>query len=171
MAKSYNGTTVEDIAKRARVTTGAVFHHFKTKRDVMVGVFEQVENEFVDAMLAACACLDSPLERFSTGNRTFLEMCTDRSVATIALREAPIALGWEKWKEIDEHFGLDLIKGGLVALVDAGVIGVINVNLIAPIVLTALMEAGAQVAASDDPARTVDEAVRSFERMVLGFKD
>lgn len=152
---------MEDIARRARVTTGAVFHHFKTKRDVMVGVFEQVENEIVDATLARCASLDSPLERFSTGNRTFLEICTDRSVATIALRESPIALGWERWKEIDEHFGLDLIKGGLAALTEAGVIGVINVDLIAPIVLTALMEAGAQVAASDNPARTAEEAVRS----------
>ena len=71
---------MEDIAKRARVTTGAVFHHFKAKRDVMVAVFEQIENEIVYAMLARCAALDSPLERFSTGNRTFLEMCTARTV-------------------------------------------------------------------------------------------
>ena len=40
-----------------------------------------------------------------------------------------------------------------------------------PLILTALMEAGAQAAASDDPTRTVDEAVSSFERMVLGFAE
>lgn len=93
----------------------------------------------------------------------------DPEIAGIALHQAPIALGYEKWKEIDEDFSLDLVKAGLQALVDDATIAPIDLELVAPIVLSALMEAGARVAASGDPQKTVEDAVRAFEQMVLGF--
>jgi AcrR family transcriptional regulator len=38
----FAGTTTALIAKRAGVTTGALHHHFATKDDLMIGVFDQM---------------------------------------------------------------------------------------------------------------------------------
>src|ERR1700757_2868341 len=51
--KGFAATSVEDIARAARVTTGALYHHFPTKAAVFEAVFEQVHAEMLVATLAA----------------------------------------------------------------------------------------------------------------------
>src|SRR5215475_3261658 len=52
-ANGFAGTSVEDIARLARVTTGALYHHFPTKAAVFEAVFEQLHAELLAASLSA----------------------------------------------------------------------------------------------------------------------
>src|SRR5215831_12569826 len=54
-ARGYAATSVEDIAREARVTTGALYHHFPTKAAVFEAVFEQLHEELMAASLSAGA--------------------------------------------------------------------------------------------------------------------
>lgn len=59
--KGFHGTRTADICAAAGISSGNLFHYFKSKRDVFVGIFAQdAENERgqLDAALAA----DDPLE-------------------------------------------------------------------------------------------------------------
>jgi TetR/AcrR family acrAB operon transcriptional repressor len=41
--KGYKGTRMEDIAKQASVTTGAIYHHFNRKSELFIALVEQSE--------------------------------------------------------------------------------------------------------------------------------
>jgi AcrR family transcriptional regulator len=41
-SKGYRDTTTEEIAQRARVTKGALYHHFRSKEEIMVGLVNRL---------------------------------------------------------------------------------------------------------------------------------
>src|ERR1700678_3708343 len=43
--RGFADTSVEDLAREARVTTGALYHHFSTKAQLFEAVFEQAHAE------------------------------------------------------------------------------------------------------------------------------
>src|SRR5918994_4120086 len=51
--KGFRGTSVEDLARDARVTTGALYHHFPTKTALFEAVFVQAHMELMAASLEA----------------------------------------------------------------------------------------------------------------------
>src|ERR1700748_3969305 len=65
--KGFAATSVEDIARAARVTTGALYHHFPTKAAVFEAVFEQVHAEMLVASAEAAAAAAGPLGRMPAG--------------------------------------------------------------------------------------------------------
>src|SRR5215475_3520578 len=54
----YAGTSVEDLAREARVTTGALYHHFPTKTALFEAVFEQAHMDLM--MTAKDAAVGAP---------------------------------------------------------------------------------------------------------------
>jgi AcrR family transcriptional regulator len=46
----YRGTTTEQIARNARLTKGALYHHFKSKEDVLFALLEERVGRFVTAI-------------------------------------------------------------------------------------------------------------------------
>ncbi len=122
--RGYAGVGTEEIVQRAKVTRGALYHHFRDKRDLFRAVHEQAEEELaqrIGEQIVAAGTTDA-LEALRTGARTFLDACTDRSVARITLVDAPSVLGWQEWREIDERHGLGLVTAGLQGAMDAGAI-------------------------------------------------
>lgn len=50
VTKGYEGTTVDEIAKTAGVTKGAIYFHFRNKAELLLELLDQVERSFVDPM-------------------------------------------------------------------------------------------------------------------------
>lgn len=44
--KGYHATTIDEIAARANLSKGAVYHHFKSKQDLFVSLLEASMDEF-----------------------------------------------------------------------------------------------------------------------------
>ena len=51
--KGFRQTSVEDLARAARVTTGALYHHFPTKTALFEAVFEHAHTELMAVSMAA----------------------------------------------------------------------------------------------------------------------
>jgi AcrR family transcriptional regulator len=144
-------TTVDAVAETARVTKGAVYHHFKGKAELFEAAFIRLEERLLAAVAAADQGVDDPWEAFSAGVDAYLEACGQPDFRRIVLEEAPVALGWARWKEIEERYFLGLVAAALDVMAQAGLIRIPDGDLTARMVLAAISEAGLAVAAADHP--------------------
>jgi AcrR family transcriptional regulator len=162
--RPYADVGTEEIVRRARVTRGALYHHFTDKRDLFRAVHEQLEAELVDAIarqLAAATSTD-PVEGLRTGARTYLDACEDRSFARITLIDAPAVLGWTEWRRIDEEYALKVIVLGLEGAMEAGAFRRQPVLPLAQLMLGTMGEAGLRVANGEGSRDEVENALMAL---------
>src|SRR3954469_3986251 len=92
--RGYAGVSMEEIVARAKVTRGALYHHFTDKRDLFRAVFERVEGELTERIGAQMEATDDSWELLLAGMRSFLDACEEPAVKQISLTDAPSVLGW-----------------------------------------------------------------------------
>jgi AcrR family transcriptional regulator len=165
--RGYSGVGTEEIVRRAKVTRGALYHHFRDKRDLFRAVHEQVERDLVESIARDISGIEDARELLAAGVRSFLDACTDPALAQIALLDAPSVLGWEEWREIDARYGLGLVRGGLQAGMEQGVVRRQDPEPLAHLLLAALGEAALLIANADDPKA----ARKRIEGPVLSLLD
>jgi AcrR family transcriptional regulator len=175
--RGYADVGTEEIVRSAKVTRGALYHHFNDKRDLFRAVHEQIEGEVTERVGGALAESDSgdPVEALRTAARTFLDACTEPDIARITLVDAPSVLGWAEWRQIDERYGLGLTIAGLTMGMDAGRLRRQPVRPLAHLLLAAMGEAGMVIANADDPSAAraeVEPAIVSLlEGLEIGARD
>ena len=168
--RGYAGVGTEEVVRRAGVTRGALYHHFRDKQDLFRAVFEQTEAEIVHAIGARVDGIADPMELLRTGVRAFLDACGDPVMMRIGVRDAPGVLGWEEWREIGNRHGLGLMTGGLGAAMDAGQIVRADVRTLAHLLLSALAEAALLIASADDPGAARAEVERTLLALLDGLR-
>jgi AcrR family transcriptional regulator len=149
--RGYAGVGTEEIVRRAKVTRGALYHHFRDKKDLFRAVHEQLERELVESLGERISGIQDARELLATGVRSFLDACTDPALAQISLIDAPSVLGWAEWREVDARYGMGLVRLGLEAAMEQGVMERQDPEPLAHLLLAALGEAALLIANSDDP--------------------
>ena len=149
--RGYAGVGTEEIVRRAKVTRGALYHHFRDKKDLFRAVYEQFEQELVESLGERIAGIEDAGELLETGVRSFLDACTDPALSQISLIDAPSVLGWAEWREVDARYGMGLVKLGLEAAMQQGLIPRQDPDPLAHLMLAALGEAALLIANADDP--------------------
>src|SRR2546423_4135920 len=76
-ARGYAAVGTEEIVRAANLTRGALYHHFRDKRDLLREVHESLQRELVERVGAAMAAVEDPLELLEAGLRAFLDACTE----------------------------------------------------------------------------------------------
>lgn len=169
--RGYAGVGTEEIVREARVTRGALYHHFGDKRDLFRTVHEGVERELAERIGAELAAGgQEPLDLVRRGVGSFLDVCTDPAVARIALVEAPSILGWEEWRAIDAKYGLGLVTFGLENAMEAGVFRRQPVRPLAHLLLGAMGEAGMVIANAADPHAARAEVEPALLDLIEGLR-
>jgi AcrR family transcriptional regulator len=168
--RGFAEASLDDIAGAARLTKGALYHHFPSKQSLFLAVFEEVERDLVAAIRRAGAERMDPWERLMAGIGAFLDACLARRYRRIALEEGPAALGWQRWREIDEGYALPLLRAPLARLMSTGVLRRHPPDLMARVVLAALTEAGLVVAAASDRPAARAEAEALVTELLAGFR-
>ncbi len=166
--RGYAAVGTEEIVRRAKVTRGALYHHFRDKKDLFRAVHEELEAETTQQIAAQLAkgSAGDPLELLRSGIRTFLDHTTG-PLARVTLVDAPSVLGWAEWREIDEKHAMGLVMTALQGAMEAGVLREQPVKPLAHLLLAAIGEAGLLVANAEDP-----KAVRNqVEPPLLGLLD
>ena len=170
--RGYADVGTEEIVRRAKVTRGALYHHFDDKRDLFRAVHQQVEAELtktIAAQLAAAGTQD-PIEVLIGGMRTFLDACADPEVQRIALMDAPAVLGWAEWRSIEEKYGLGLVTAALEMAIEAGALRPQPVRPLAHVLLAAVSEAGMLIAPADDDSAARDEVESALIALLEGLR-
>jgi AcrR family transcriptional regulator len=146
----YAATDIETVARRTRVTRGALYHHFKDKQDLFSAVFDLEEQKLAEIIGAAAVTQSGSWEGMLAGCNAFLDACLDPAVQRIVLIDALAVLGWERWREIDAKYNLRLVTAALQAAVDQGIIAPGPIDSLAHLLIGALTEAAIFIAHADD---------------------
>lgn len=147
----YSKSEIGRIAAEAGVTTGAIYHHFGSKKGLFLAVAEALEA----SLLAAADAID---ERDLWGGlrRSFerlIEVCAAPEVQRILFVEAPQVIGSEDWREIELRYALGAVRGVLGVLMERKVLKPYPIDLVARTLLALLRETSAELARSGGDPR------------------
>jgi AcrR family transcriptional regulator len=151
--RGYAGTSLDEIAKRARVTKGALYHHFSGKQALFEAAFDAVESLVFDRLEKIMNGPESPWDRALSALREFIKSCLDPSYQRIAIHEAPVVMGWERWREAEDRQSFGLIRSSLEGLIEAGEIESVPVEITARLLFGALSSAATEIAGSAEPKK------------------
>jgi len=166
----YNGTSIEAITRGAKITRGALYHHFESKQDLFRAVFEEIERELAEQIGAAALDQPDATHVLDAGYNAFLDACLEPSIQQIVLLDAPSVLGYETWHDIDAQYGLGLVTAALEAGMDAGQLERQPATPLAVLILGALNEGGLYIARSDDVAKARREIGAAMDRLLRGWQ-
>src|SRR3954449_2036855 len=149
-ARGYASVGTEEIVAAAGVTRGALYHHFRDKRDLFRAVFVDSETSFVQRVGERVDGVEDPFELLVAALDATLDACTDRELARIAFLDGPAVLGFEDWRSIVDGYSLGLLTAMLGQAMDAGALRRAPVDPLAHLVSGALNEAGMVIATGGD---------------------
>jgi AcrR family transcriptional regulator len=166
--RGFAATSLEDVVSDARVTKGALYHHFKGgKLALFEAVFQEVDLRLAEHVAAAVPAGAGPWQVVEAGLDGYLQACTDPVIRRIMFQEGPVALGWERWRELDGCSCRGLMASAVQGLLDSGEIRPQPAALLARLLFTTLGEAGMSVAEAQDP----DAARAEARTLILSLLD
>jgi AcrR family transcriptional regulator len=164
--KGFAATSLDDVVRAARVTKGALYHHFPGgKTALFEAVFVDVDRRLAERTAEGIPPGSSGWALAEDGIDAYLKACADPVVRRIMFQEGPVALGWDRWRELDGCQGRELLEATLQALVDDGLLRPLPLPLLGRLVFSTLGEAGMTVAEADDP----DVARAEARALLLGL--
>jgi AcrR family transcriptional regulator len=167
--RGYADTATEEVVRRARVTRGALYHHFADKLALFAAVLEEEEQKLQGKVAEASLRARNPWEAFQLGCDAFLDACLDPAMNRIVLVDAPSVLGREAWREMDEKYGIGAVRAALRSVLDAGFIAPQPVDPLAHILLGALNEAALLIVHASDKTAARAEVGASLKRLMEGL--
>jgi AcrR family transcriptional regulator len=108
--QGYAATSLDQVVAGARVTKGALYHHFSGKQAVFEAVFEKVETDSSARIRKALKGSRDPWEKALIGLRAFLEIVQDPSYQRVVIQEGPAILGYERFREQEERSSYGLVQ-------------------------------------------------------------
>jgi AcrR family transcriptional regulator len=168
--RGYAGTSLEAIVKRARVTKGALYHHFSGKQALFEAAFDQVETAAMNRLSDVVAGDGTAWERAIAGIKAYVRVCLEPSYQRIVIHEAPVVMGWERWREAEEHFSYGLVRATVEALVDAGEIEPLPVEVTTRVLFGALSAGAEAIASSADAKKTGAEVMQTIVAVMSGMR-
>jgi len=169
--KGFNDVSTQAIVEAAGVTRGALYHQFADKTELFAAVYEEVEADIVSDIggrLAVAQPADT-LAAMRLGARLFLDLCSGPDVAQIVLIDAPSVLGWQRWREVGQKYGLGVIEAMLAEAIADGSLPPQPTRSSAHILLGALDEAALYVARAAHPQQAREEMYAVCDRVITGF--
>jgi AcrR family transcriptional regulator len=169
-ARGFADVSIDEIVQGARVTKGALYHHFDDKQALFRAVVETIEGEIAGSVRAAAARETRPWEQLVAACHAYLDALLDRDVQRIIVVDAPAVLGWKVWCEIDKAYGLGVLEDRLTAAEAAGVIEPQPIEPAAQLLLGALNVAGRVIAQASDAKASRAEVGATIERLLSGLR-
>lgn len=118
----FTATSITQIAAAARVTKGAVYHHFPDKQSLFEAVMNQY-NEVAQQRVydAIGKHPDDVWEAATAALEATLDVCADPVAGRLIYLEGPIGLGWRRWRESERQYTHHNVRQLLLSSIQAGI--------------------------------------------------
>ncbi|MCW2799694.1 MAG: hypothetical protein JWQ70_1166 [Aeromicrobium sp.] len=166
----YAGTSLDEVVAAARVTKGALYHHFPSKLALFEAVFDRVQEGTTREVEKAISASKDPWERAQIGLEKFLEVCREPRFRRICIQEGPVALGHERWHEAEKASSLGIVQRTVDDLLaDLG--GGDNLNeAFGAVFYGAIRSASEYVADAEDPNAASEEVQAAIGAILAGMR-
>ena len=167
--RGFAATSIDDIASRAGVAKGAVYHHFASKEAIFERVLDTVQAELAAAPVpAASRKLSDPLDLIADSVLRYLLAASAPERRRILLVDGPAVIGWQRWREIDaKYFGANARASAAAVLGEKA--SAAELDAAANLLLGACGEAALVCAAADDPRKAARAHAAALRRMFSGL--
>ncbi|KAA1418881.1 TetR/AcrR family transcriptional regulator [Nocardioides humilatus] len=149
----YASASLDAIVSGARVTKGALYHHFSGKQALFEAVFERVEQDASKRIQKALKGKKDPWNKAREGLRAFLVVVQEPAYRRIVIQEGPAVLGYERYREQEERSTFANVLEIVRSVLEAGKWELDDpmVQTYARIFFGAMSSAGESVASALDP--------------------
>jgi AcrR family transcriptional regulator len=162
--RGYPEVSVDEIVQTARLTKGALYHHFKDKQELFRGVLEQIQEAIRERLIAAAARPGDGLTQLLAACHAYLDACTEDDVGRIVVLDSHAVLGWDAWCKLNREYGLGFFEERLRAI--RGNDPAIEAS--AQMLLGALNVAGRVISQADDRSVARSQVGATIDRLIAG---
>lgn len=168
----YAATSLDTIVSKARVTKGALYHHFSGKQALFEAVFEKTEADAANAMRKALRKSKDPWEKAALGLRAFLDVVQNRSYQRVVIQDGPAVLGYERFREQEERSSYSMINDLVRTVVASSSYELSDdmADTFSRIFFGAMSAAGESVTAAIDPEVTVARVEAALSFILAGLR-
>ena len=168
--QGYAGTSLDAIVAGARVTKGALYHHFSGKQALFEAVFEKVEADASARIRKAIRTTRDPWEKATKGLREFLDVVQQPEYSRIVIQEGPVVLGYERYREQEERSTFGIVQEIVSAVLETYDLEPSMVETFSRVFFGAMSSAGAAVSSAEDPRRASAEVEAAIAFLLEGLK-
>ncbi len=156
----FAATSLDQVAQRARVTKGAIYHHFSSKRALYLAVLERQQEHWVGLVTAAGENAPSAWHGIVAAVDAFLQTISDPVYRRLCWVEGPSALGFEEWWACGERYEIEVIGRLLERAAKSGALVVDDRDMLAHVLFGAVSAGVLGMIRSAEPA-TAHERFRT----------
>jgi AcrR family transcriptional regulator len=169
-ADGFQATRTEEIVRRAGLTRGALYHHFRDKEDLFRAVYEEVTGEVTRSLWRRSEDRHrSAWDLFRANSEVYLEAAsTNPAYRQIVLIDGPAVLGWTSLSERGDG-PTHQIMGYLRDAVAEGVLEPQPIEPLAHLLSALGTGAALYVAHAEDPEAARREVGECNERFLAGL--
>ena len=166
--KGFADSSTDEVVRRAKVTKGALYHHFSNKLELYRAVVEDMERELVAQMASAAERARTPQAKLEAACRAYLDACLDSSLTRILVLEAPVVLGWKEWCALAHEHEIAALARYLESVVSRSLTGERPLEM-AHVILGALNTAARVIATADEPTKARAQVEGTIDRLLKGL--
>ncbi len=166
----YAGTSLDEVVAAARVTKGALYHHFPSKLALFESVFDRLQETTTRKIEKRIETESDPWERARIGLESFLQECREPQFRRICLQEGPVALGHERWVVAERAASFGIVKRIVDSLLDdLGGAGELE-EAFAAIFFGAIRSSSEYVADAEDADLAAEQVQASIGAILAGMR-
>ena len=168
--QGYAGTSLDAIVAGAKVTKGALYHHFRGKQALFEAVFEKVEADASKSIGKAIRTTRDPWEKAVLGLRQFLEIVQQPAYSRVVIQEGPVVLGYERYREQEERSTFGIVQEIVSSVLRSYDLEPSMVETFSRVFFGAMSAAGAAVSSAEDTKRASAEVEAAIAFILAGLR-
>jgi AcrR family transcriptional regulator len=168
--QGYAGTSLDAIVAGARVTKGALYHHFSGKQALFEAVFEKVEADASSSIGQAVRTTKDPWEKAAVGLREFLAVVQEPAYRRVVIQEGPVVLGYERYREQEERSTFGIVQEIVASVLTSYDLEPSMVETFSRVFFGAMSAAGAAVSSAEDAQRASAEVEAAIAFILAGLR-
>ena len=165
----YAQTSIDEIAAAARVTKGAVYHHFAGKEALFRAVHAEVEGE---ALARAAAGRDPerpPIDQIVAMVDGYLDAALDEEIRRITLIDGPALLGLEPDVPADQEAVQAGLRAFIAAAIERGELVDVDPAVLTSMIGGLALQGGLLIARAADPDAARARLGQVIDAMLRGL--
>ena len=167
--RGYAHTSTEEVVRRAKVTRGALYYHYRDKAALFEAVFDEVRLGYLQAVKERVQAAEGDTwQQLVTGCQAFIESVADPSVQRIVYVDGPAVLDWSI--EQRRAPGLILLRNIFKKLMAEGLVEQMPLEPLIRLIWVTFFEAAIYISQVGDNAAARKEMTDTLIRLLTGLR-